>query len=81
MYVQWNLGLRTKLSWLFLLWGGSPLSVATAAKYVMFSPSVPKPAPSKLIDGRMILGGMERVGGKGDGAGTLRSEGVVCRVR
>lgn len=59
VYVQRNLGLRTKLSWLFLLWGGSPLSVVTAAKYVMFSFSMPKHAPSKLIDGKIILGGIE----------------------
>ena len=44
---------------LFLLWAGSPLSVATAAIYVMFSCSVPKHAPSKVIDGKIILGGME----------------------
>lgn len=30
----------------------------------MFSFSVPKHAPSKLIDGKIILGGMGRVGGK-----------------
>lgn len=57
--VRWNLGLRTKLSWLFLLWGASPFSVATAAKYVMFSLSVPKHAPSTLIDGKIIFGGKE----------------------
>lgn len=59
VYVQWNLGLWTKLSWLFLLWGGSPLSVVTAAKYVMFSLFMPKHTPSKLIDGKITLGGME----------------------
>lgn len=57
--MQWNLWIITKLSWLFLLWGGSPLSVVTAAKYVMFSFSMPKHAPSKLIDGKIILAGME----------------------
>ncbi len=59
VYVQWNLGLRTKLSWLFLLWGGSPLSVVTAPKYVMFSFYMPKHTPSKFTDGRIILGGMK----------------------
>lgn len=57
--MQWNLGLRTKLSWLFLLWGGSPLSIVTASKYVMLSVSVPKHAPSELIDGKIILGGIQ----------------------
>lgn len=36
VYVQRNLGQRTKLSWLFLLWVDAPTSVAAAAKYVIF---------------------------------------------
>lgn len=78
--MQWNLGLRTKLSWLFLLWGPSPLGLVTAAKYVMLSLPLPKHAPSKLIDGNIILGGMVRVEAethKGP-KGTQGSEGVVC---
>lgn len=44
---------------LFLLWADAPTRVAAAAKYVMFSRSVPKHASSELVDSKIILGGME----------------------
>lgn len=79
VYVQWNLGLRTKLSWLFLLWGPSPLGLVTAAKHVMLSFSLPRHAPSKL-DGNIILGGIVKVEAEHmkQPKGTHGSEGVAC---
>lgn len=78
--VRGNLGPSTKLSWLFLLWADAPISVAAAAKYVMFSCSVPKRASSELIDSKIILGGMEGWGLKHtrDRAGPWGQE--VCAV-
>lgn len=79
VYVQWNLGLRTKLSWLFLLWGPSPFGLVTAAKHVMLSFSLPRHAPSKL-DGNIILGGIVKVEAERmkQPKGTHGSEGVAC---
>lgn len=59
VYVCWNLGSQRSPSWLFLIWGGSPLNWAPTAKHIMFSYPVPKYAPSKLIDGKIILGGIK----------------------
>lgn len=56
-----------------------PLGLVTAARHVMLSFSLPRHAPSQLVDGNIILGGMAKVEGEHlkQPEGTHGSEGVA----
>lgn len=77
----WNDGLNS--AGCFYCGDDPPLNIVTAAKYVMFSFSMPKLSPSKLLNGKIILGGiggwrkrraLKRL------CGTPRPEGVACTL-
>lgn len=77
----WNDGLNS--AGCFYCGDDPPLNIVTAAKYVMFSFCMPKLSPSKLLNGKIILGGiggwrkrrtLKRL------CGTPRPEGVACTL-